>query len=182
VRADRASIESFLDLADDLAEETDHDVIDGLAAALSVLDDQVAEGPAQEALRRWIGARFGPALAKVGWAASARESDDVRLRRAALLRRAGGVAEAPRCWQIAPPPTTTCATGNRRFNPADSAGGGPVRRRGAVRSLPGGGVAGTPAGAAPVPAQPGVVPTPLRCAALERSSRPRSRRRTSRSW
>jgi puromycin-sensitive aminopeptidase len=73
VRADRASIESFLDLASDLPDEPDHDVLDGVAAALGVLDDQVVEpdGPVQAALRRWIALRFGPALAGLGWNATA---------------------------------------------------------------------------------------------------------------
>jgi hypothetical protein len=44
-----------------------------VAAALGVLDDQVVEpdGPVQAALRRWIALRFGPALAGLGWNATA---------------------------------------------------------------------------------------------------------------
>ncbi len=97
VRADRASVESFLDLADDLAGDLDHDVLDGLTGALAVLDDQVVEpdGAEQAALRRWIAARFGPPLEALGWTAARGEPDEVRLRRAALLRLVGGVAEAP---------------------------------------------------------------------------------------
>jgi puromycin-sensitive aminopeptidase len=97
VRAGRASAESFLDVADALAGEQDHDVIDGLAAALAVIDEQVVTrgGEDQAALRRWIAARFGPALDGLGWSASPNEPDEVRLRRAALVRLVGGVAEAP---------------------------------------------------------------------------------------
>ncbi|HWP66381.1 MAG TPA: M1 family aminopeptidase [Candidatus Limnocylindria bacterium] len=95
VRSGRASIESFLAVVDALGEEHDHDVLDGLAAALAVLDEQVTVpgSPLQKALRRWIAGRFGPAFRKLGWKAGPRETDAVRLRRAALLRIVGGIAE-----------------------------------------------------------------------------------------
>ncbi len=97
VRAGRATVDSFLDLADALRDESDHDVLDGVAGALAVLDEQVVEpdSAAQAALRRWMAQRFGPALARLGWTAAAGEPDEVRLRRAALVRLVGGVAEAP---------------------------------------------------------------------------------------
>ncbi len=97
VRADRASVESFLDLAGALGEEPDHDVLDGVAGALATLDDQVAEpdSAVQGALRAWIARRFGPALSALGWVPAPGEADEVRLRRAALLRLVGGVAEDP---------------------------------------------------------------------------------------
>jgi puromycin-sensitive aminopeptidase len=97
MRADRGTVETFLDLTDALAAEPDHDVIDGVAAALGTLDDQVVEpgSEAQVALRSWIARRFGPALNALGWTAAPAEPDEVRLRRAALLRLVGGVAEAP---------------------------------------------------------------------------------------
>jgi puromycin-sensitive aminopeptidase len=95
VRSGRASIESFLDVVDALGDEHDHDVLDGVATALGLLDDQVTApgSPLQKALRAWIAGRFGPAFQKLGWKASAREPDPLRLRRAALLRIVGGIAE-----------------------------------------------------------------------------------------
>jgi len=95
VRSGRATIESFLDVVDALRDEHDHDVLDGLAAALGLLDDQVtpAGSPVQASLRAWIAGRFGPAFRKLGWKASPRETDPLRLRRAALLRIVGGIAE-----------------------------------------------------------------------------------------
>ena len=71
--------------------------LDGVAAALAVdrRPGGRAESAEQAALRAWIARRFGPALRGLGWAAAADEPDDVRLRRAALLRLVGGVAEAP---------------------------------------------------------------------------------------
>ncbi len=97
VRADRATVESFLDVAEALGGETDHDVLDGVAAPLAVLDDVVVPqgSELQHALRTWITRRFGPALTQLGWTPAADEPDAARLRRAALVRLVGGVAEAP---------------------------------------------------------------------------------------
>jgi len=97
VRAARATVESFLALADALAGESDHDVLDGMTAALAAIDEQVVApgSAAQAAFRGWIAARFGSALDGLGWRAAKGEPDEVRLRRGALLRLVGGVAEAP---------------------------------------------------------------------------------------
>src|SRR5881409_2160236 len=97
VRGGRAPIESFLDLADALGEETDYDVLDGIAGPLDLIDEQVAEpgSAAQAGFRAWIARRFGPQLEQLGWAAAPGEDDSTRLRRAALVRLVGGVAEAP---------------------------------------------------------------------------------------
>src|SRR5262245_13693855 len=97
VRADRATVATFLDLADALGDEPDHDVVDGVAGALGVIDEQVVEPASaeQEALRAWIARRFGPALAEAGWEAAEAEPDEARLRRAALLRLVRGGGEAP---------------------------------------------------------------------------------------
>jgi len=97
VRAGRAAIESFLEIVDVLGDETDYDVLDGVAGPLGLIDDQVAApgSAAQQRFRTWIVRRFGPAFEGLGWTAAAGEGDPVRLRRAALLRLVGGVAEAP---------------------------------------------------------------------------------------
>jgi puromycin-sensitive aminopeptidase len=97
VRAARATIDGFLDVVDALGAEPDHDVLDGVAGPLGVLDEQVVPpgGPAQRAVRAWIARRFGPAFAALGWTPAPDEDDRVRLRRAALLRLVGGIAEAP---------------------------------------------------------------------------------------
>jgi puromycin-sensitive aminopeptidase len=97
VRAGRAPIESFLDIVDALGDEADHDVLDGVAGALGRIDEQVVPpgSPVQAAFRRWIARRWGPALERVGWTAAIDEADDVRLRRAALVRLVGGIGEAP---------------------------------------------------------------------------------------
>jgi puromycin-sensitive aminopeptidase len=97
VRGARAPVESFLDLVDALGWEADHDVIDGLGGPLDVIDEQVVDpdSEVQERFRAWIMRRFGPHFDRLGWTAGAHDEDDVRLRRAALLRLVGGVAESP---------------------------------------------------------------------------------------
>ncbi len=97
VRAGRAPVESFLEVADALGEETDYDVLDGIAGPLDVLDEQIAEpgSSLQGHLRSWIARRFTPQLERLGWTAAADEDDPVRLQRAALVRLVGGLAEAP---------------------------------------------------------------------------------------
>ena len=101
VRAGKAPVESYLDVVDALGEETDYDVLDGIVGPLGFLDEQVAgDGtPLQAAFRSWLAARFLPPFERLGWHADAGEHDDVRLRRAALLRIVGLVAESPDVMQ-----------------------------------------------------------------------------------
>jgi puromycin-sensitive aminopeptidase len=96
VRAGRATVDSFLDVVDALGNEGDHDVIDGLAGPLALLHDQVAPvgGPLQRELRAWIERRFAPGLGRLGWTPERAEPAARRLRRGALLRLVGGVAES----------------------------------------------------------------------------------------
>ncbi|MGH7823253.1 MAG: M1 family metallopeptidase, partial [Candidatus Binatia bacterium] len=97
VRAGKAAVESFLDVADALGEETDYDVLDGVGGPLGLIDEQVLapESPVQARFRAWIARRFGPALLRLGWAAASGEDDPTRLRRAALVRLVGLIAEEP---------------------------------------------------------------------------------------
>jgi puromycin-sensitive aminopeptidase len=96
VRAGRGAIETFLDVVDALGNEGDHDVIDCLAGPLALLDGQVVPpgGPLQRDLRTWIERRFTPGLRRLGWTPGRTEPDARRLRRGALLRLVGGVAES----------------------------------------------------------------------------------------
>ena len=95
VRADRATVESFLEIADALGDETDYDVLDGVAAPLGLIDEQILEGELQGKFRAWLARRFGPQLDALGWTAAADEDDAQRLRRAAIVRLLGAVAESP---------------------------------------------------------------------------------------
>ena len=97
VRGGKARIDAFLDVADGLGEETDYDVIEGISGPLDLIDDQVPQpdSEVQGRFRDWIASRFGPQLERLGWDASPGEDDPTRLRRAAIVRLVGGVAEAP---------------------------------------------------------------------------------------
>jgi puromycin-sensitive aminopeptidase len=97
VRSARAPIERFLAVADALGEETDHDVLDGLGGPLGLVDEQVVapDGPVQAGFRSWLAGRFLPQLVRLGWEAPPGEHELIRLRRAALVRLVGGIAEEP---------------------------------------------------------------------------------------
>jgi puromycin-sensitive aminopeptidase len=103
VRASKATIESYLDVVDALGDETDYDVLDGIVGPLGFIDEQIAgDGtPLQAAFRAWLAERFMPAFTRLGWRADPNEPDDLRLRRAALVRIVGSVAEAPEVMQEA---------------------------------------------------------------------------------
>ncbi|MBI4517389.1 MAG: M1 family metallopeptidase [Deltaproteobacteria bacterium] len=96
VRAGHAEIGSFLDLAGSLGSESDFDVLDALASALRFVDDQLVPavdgGPT---FRRWLAGTYEAAWQQLGWQAAAGETDDVRLRRASVLRLAGDIASSP---------------------------------------------------------------------------------------
>ena len=97
VRAARASIESFLDVADALGDERDHDVLDSLSGSLALIDDQILE-PASEAqarFREWVARRFSAGFDRLGWEVRAGEEDATRLLRGSLLRIVGSIAESP---------------------------------------------------------------------------------------
>ncbi len=97
LRAGHGKIESFLSLADALRGETDFDVLGSLMAPLGFTEDQLLEdeGGGRRRFHRWVGSAFSPAWSELGWSAAAGESDDRRLRRAALLRIVGEIAEDP---------------------------------------------------------------------------------------
>ena len=97
VRGARASIDGFLDVADALGDERDHDVLDSLSGSLSLIDDQILEagGATQRRFREWIGQRFGPAFEGLGWESKRGEGDAEKLLRASLLRIVGLLAEVP---------------------------------------------------------------------------------------
>lgn len=99
VRAGRAPLASFLDLALAFGDERDPDVLATLRGPLAFCVDRLGReaGPgAQAALRGRIAGAFGPAFAALGFDPAAGEDDDVRLRRAALLSLVGELAEDPR--------------------------------------------------------------------------------------
>jgi len=96
VRSGRAKIESFLQLVPAFSEETEPDVLFTLRAPLGFLDAQMAPaagGEVPEHLRAWIVEGFGVPLERLGFAAQLNESDEKKMRRAALWALLGEIAE-----------------------------------------------------------------------------------------
>jgi len=94
-RAGRAPVESFLDLAAALGDETEPDVLVALRSAFAFAEDQLArnaEADAAGAFRSFLVETFGPALLELGWEAAPGEDDATRLRRAATISLLGIVA------------------------------------------------------------------------------------------
>ncbi len=95
VLAHRADVRDFLTLAGTLAGDEDHAVLDQLVGALGHLEHDLTPDEARPALRQKIAALFEPFVPTVGWDPVAGEGDLARLRRAAVLRAAGGVGRSP---------------------------------------------------------------------------------------
>jgi puromycin-sensitive aminopeptidase len=98
VRAGRAGVESFLDLATALASEEEPDVLLTLRGPFAFLEDRLAAdagGELPERFRDFLAATFGPALLELGWDPRPEEADDRRLRRAVLVGLLGEIADWP---------------------------------------------------------------------------------------
>jgi puromycin-sensitive aminopeptidase len=88
VRAGEATIEAFLELVASLRHETDHVVLDELVGKLSVIEHRFLADADRENFGAFVAELFGAQAAGLGWApaSGASEDDEVRLRRAVLLR------------------------------------------------------------------------------------------------
>jgi puromycin-sensitive aminopeptidase len=98
VRAGRAPIETFLELADAFGDEGEPDVLLALRAPLAFLEDRLAAAAgrgAAERVRDWVAGRFSPGFVELGWDAAPEEADDTKLRRSMLIGLLGDVAEWP---------------------------------------------------------------------------------------
>jgi puromycin-sensitive aminopeptidase len=94
VRAGRARISEFLDLVLAFGDESDHAVLDELVGRLGYVEARLVDGEDQERFRKLIERLFLPRLQAMGWDPVAGETDQDRLRRAALLRAVAGVARS----------------------------------------------------------------------------------------
>ena len=101
VRADQAPIERFLDLVVSLRGEEDHVVLDEVVGRLGLIEHRFLADDDRGAFGKLVTGLYGDRAAKLGWSPPANEDDEVRLRRAVLLRAlvvtardAGAVAEA----------------------------------------------------------------------------------------
>ena len=98
LRAGRAEVGDLLELAVACQHEPQAEVLDAWVGPLAGIEETVAPGAGAEGperFRAWLGERFGAPFAELGWRPARREPDALRLRRAALLRIAGGIAEQP---------------------------------------------------------------------------------------
>jgi puromycin-sensitive aminopeptidase len=95
VRAGAQSIDALLDLVFAFEGEEDHAVLDELVTRLAYVEHRLL----QEADRPKFAARvtqlFSKQLQKLGWDAKSGETDEVKLRRSALVRALGLLARSP---------------------------------------------------------------------------------------
>jgi puromycin-sensitive aminopeptidase len=97
VRAGEATVEAFLELVASLRHETDHVVLDELVGKLSVIEHRFLAEADRESFGAFVAELFGAQAAALGWGPSsgAPEDDEVRLRRAVLLRALVLLAREP---------------------------------------------------------------------------------------
>jgi len=93
VRAGRAGLEGWLGLADAFGEEPDPDVLAHLRGTLAFVEDQIAREETRPGLLDWIVETWGGQLLALGWDPAPEESDETRLRRAAVIGLLGEVAD-----------------------------------------------------------------------------------------
>jgi len=101
VRSDQAPIERFLDLVMSLRGEEDHVVLDEIVGRLALIEHRFLADEDRAAFGKLLTDMYGERAAKLGWSPAPNEDDEIRLRRAVLLRAlvvtardAGAVAEA----------------------------------------------------------------------------------------
>ena len=97
VRAGRAPVASFMDLAARLGEETDPDVLAAVRHPLALMARRIAPDTAPELegrLRAWIEVYYGGQVDALGWQAAPDEDERARQRRAAVLDVVGTVGRA----------------------------------------------------------------------------------------
>jgi puromycin-sensitive aminopeptidase len=88
VRAGRAEIDAWLELASGFGTEADPDVLVELRGPLAFIDDQIARAAGPESVSRFrdfVVRVFGEQLLELGWDAAPGEDEDTRLRRAAII-------------------------------------------------------------------------------------------------
>ena len=117
VRADLAPIERFLDLVASMRDEEDHVVLDELVGRLSLIEHKFLADTDRDRFGAFVSGLYAQRATALGWgpaAGAAPEDDEVRLRRAVLLRAMVVLARAPAAVAEAerrlPPPVTTGST------------------------------------------------------------------------
>jgi len=86
VRADQAPIERFLELVVGLGNEEDHVVLDEVVGRLALIEHRFLGDEDRDTFGALVTGLYGARAAALGWKPAANEDDEVRLRRAVLLR------------------------------------------------------------------------------------------------
>ncbi len=115
VRAGAAPLAAFLDLVASLGGEEDHVVLDDLVGRLATIEHRHLDEADRGRFEAFVRGLFGARAAKLGWGGGpgAREDDETRLRRAALLRALVLLSREP----------TAVAEAARRLPPTAGAAG-----------------------------------------------------------
>jgi puromycin-sensitive aminopeptidase len=92
VRADATPLDGFLRLLAGLKKEADHAVLDEVVARLGYLEGRCVEPFDRIPFQQWVRKLFVAQSADLGWEVKKGESDETRLRRAAVLRAMALVA------------------------------------------------------------------------------------------
>ena len=95
VRSGVASVASLLDLVFSLGEEEDHVVLDEMVSRLAVVEHRFVSDEDRPRLHQKIAKLFVDAGAELGWDRHPTDSDERRLRRAAVLRALALVGREP---------------------------------------------------------------------------------------
>ena len=85
-------IGDYLALVRALAADATPEVLEAIAADLTLVGDYLAPGPARDRFEAWVAATFKPVAAGLGWQVAPGESIDRRRLRVALLDILGGAA------------------------------------------------------------------------------------------
>ncbi|NVJ23491.1 MULTISPECIES: M1 family metallopeptidase [Myxococcus] len=113
VRSGRDSVADLLDLAARFGNEEDDSVLDELVGRLAYVESRLVDGEDQARVRAWVEKLLSPGLKKLGWQATAGESDRVKLRRSALVRAVGGLSRSPEALAEARPRVARMLQGER---------------------------------------------------------------------
>src|SRR6266481_2182527 len=101
MRAGQLSVGNYLDLITALNQDAENSVVGTYGGSLNLIHDYLLTSADKEAFRAWVRVNFRPMLAKIGWAPSPGEADDVHNLRSSLIGILGGPGEDPETIQKA---------------------------------------------------------------------------------
>ena len=87
----KESVARYLELVGALSQDAERTVAESYSLQLRQINDRLLTESNEAAFRSWIRTTFSPMFAKIGWAPSPGESDDLHLLRSGLIALLGGV-------------------------------------------------------------------------------------------